>query len=177
VNANEAHQKGLSRVIAAFQMPLLRYAARLMNNATLAQDAVQNAWVKLSKRVPPVEEPSEEVRNWLYKVVHNESVDIIRSEERRRKLHESYTAEQDTTCMPDTGLDEREEIVMSCLSTLSPLQRQVVLLRLQQGLSYEDIALIIGEKVSYVGNLLHHAVKILSEEVKRKEGGAHGLSI
>ena len=158
-------------------MPLLRYAARLMNNATLAQDAVQNAWVKLSKRVPPVEEPTDEVRNWLYTVVHNESVDIIRSEERRRKMYESYSEEQDAFCMPDTGLDEREEVVLSCLTALSPLQRQVVLLRLQQGLSYEDIALIVGEKSSYIGNLLHHAIKILSEEVKRKEGGDHVLSI
>jgi RNA polymerase sigma-70 factor (ECF subfamily) len=148
-----------------------------MNNATLAQDAVQNAWVKLSKRVPPVEEPTDEVRNWLYTVVHNESVDIIRSEERRRKMHESYSEEQVPFCMPDTGLDEREEVVLSCLTALSPLQRQVVLLRLQQGLSYEDIALIVGEKSSYIGNLLHHAIKILSEEVKRKEGRDHGLSI
>jgi len=152
-------------------MPLLRYAARLMNNATLAQDAVQNAWVKLAKRVPPVEEPSDEVRNWLYKVVHNESVDLIRAEERRRKLHETVRD------LPDTGLDEREALVLFCLSALSPLQSQVVLLRLQQGLSYEDIAQIVGEKASYVGNLLHHAIKILSEEVKQKEGGTHGLSV
>lgn len=177
MKANEAHQNGLTRVIAAFQMPLLRYAARLMNNATLAQDAVQNAWVKLSKRVPPVEDPSDEVRNWLYTVVHNESVDLIRSEERRKKLHEAYSAEQETTALPETGLDEREALVLSCLTALSELQKQVVLLRLQQGLSYEDIAQIVGEKPGYVGNLLHHAVKILSEEVKRKEGGTHGMSI
>ena len=158
-------------------MPLLRYAARLMNNATLAQDAVQNAWVKLAKRVPPVEEPSDEVRNWLYKVVHNESVDLIRAEERRRKLHESYAADETVRDLPDTGLDEREALVLFCLSALSPLQSQVVLLRLQQGLSYEDIAQIVGEKASYVGNLLHHAIKILSEEVKQKEGGTHGLSV
>jgi RNA polymerase sigma-70 factor (ECF subfamily) len=163
--------------MAAFQMPLLRYAARLMNNATLAQDVVQNAWIKLSKRVPPVEEPSDEVRNWLYTVVHNESVDLIRSEERRRKLHESYSAEQETVALPDTGLDEREAMVLSCLPALSPLQRQVVLLRLQQGLSYEAIAEIIGEKPGYVGNLLHHAVKLLGEEVKRKEGGEHELPV
>lgn len=164
-------------MIAAFQMPLLRYAARLMNNATLAQDVVQNVWIKLSKRVPPVTEPSDEVRNWLYKVVHNESVDLIRSEERRRKLHEAYAAEQGTEALPETGLDEREAVVLSCLPVLSPLQRQVVLLRLQQGLSYEAIAEIIGEKPGYVGNLLHHAVKLLGEEVKRKEGGEHELPI
>jgi RNA polymerase sigma-70 factor (ECF subfamily) len=148
-----------------------------MNNATLAQDAVQNAWIKLSKRVPPVEEPSDEVRNWLYTVVHNESVDLIRSEERRRKLHEAYSAEQETEVLPDTGLDERETLVLSCLKVLSPLQQQVVLLRLQQGLNYEAIAEIIGEKPGYVGNLLHHAVKLLGEAVKRKEGGEDGLPI
>jgi len=158
-------------------MPLLRYAARLMNNATLAQDVVQNVWIKLSKRVPPVEEPSDEVRNWLFTVTHNESVDLIRAEERRRKLHEAYSAEQGIEALPDTGLDEREAMVLSCLKVLSPLQQQVVLLRLQQGLNYEAIAEIIGEKPGYVGNLLHHAVKLLGEEVKRKEGGEDGLSV
>ena len=175
--AREFQQKGLTRVIAAFQLPLLRYAARLMNNATLAQDAVQNAWIKLSKRVPPVEEPSDEVRNWLYTVVHNESVDLIRAEERRRKMHQAYSAEQGAEALPETGLDERETLVLSCLSVLSPLQQQVVLLRLQQGLNYEAIAEIIGEKPGYVGNLLHHAVKLLGEEVKRKEGGKNELSV
>jgi RNA polymerase sigma-70 factor (ECF subfamily) len=163
--------------MAAFQMPLLRYAARLMNNATLAQDVVQNVWIKLSKRVPPVEEPSDEVRNWLFTVTHNESVDLIRAEERRRKLHEAYSAEQGTEALPDTGLDEREAVVLSCLNVLSPLQQQVVLLRLQQGLNYEAIGEIIGEKPGYVGNLLHHAVKLLGEEVKRKEGGENGLPV
>lgn len=177
MKVNEVHQKGLTRVIAAFQLPLLRYAARLMNNATLAQDAVQNAWVKLSKRVPPVEEPSDAVRNWLFTVVHNESVDLIRSEERRKRLHKAYSAEQEVMALPETGLDEREALVLSCLPALSDLQKQVVLLRLQQGLSYEDIAQIVGEKPGYVGNLLHHAVKILSEEVKKKEGERDGMSV
>jgi RNA polymerase sigma-70 factor (ECF subfamily) len=177
VKASDIQQRGLARVIAAFQMPLLRYAARLMNNVTLAQDVVQNAWIKLSKRVPPVEEPSDEVRSWLYTVVHNEAVDLIRAEERQRKLHEAFSTEQGTEALPETGLDEREALVLSCLSVLSPLQQQVVLLRLQQGLNYEAIAQIIGEKPGYVGNLLHHAVKLLGEEVKRKEGGEHELLI
>jgi len=37
-------------------------------------------------------------------------------------------------------------------------------------LSYDQIGEIIGEKSGYVGNLLHHAVKALAAEVKRREG-------
>ena len=163
---------GVSRIMAAFNAPLLRYAARLLNNATLAQDAVQNAWVKLARREPPVQAPDDEVRNWLFRVVHNEAVDIVRAEERRSRLHAMYAAEQETMTdgLPDTGVDEREALVLSCLPILPPLQRQVVLLRLQQGMSYNDIAAIIGETSGYVGNLLHHAIKTLAAEVKRREG-------
>jgi len=173
VKEKTRESNGVSRVMAAFSAPLLRYAARLLNNATLAQDAVQNAWVKLARREPPVQEPDDEVRNWLFRVVHNEAVDIVRAEERRSRLHAAYAAEQETAALPDTGTDEREALVLSCLPALPPLQRQVVLLRLQQGMSYNDIAAIIGETPGYVGNLLHHAIKTLAAEVKRHEGEHH----
>ena len=163
-------------MIAAYQAPLLRYAARLLHNATLAQDVVQNTLVKLSRRQPPPEQPGDEVRNWLFKVAHNEAVDLIRAEERKRRLLTRYAAERESeensTRVFDTGLNEQEALVLDCLPVLSPLQRQVVLLRLQQGLSYEAIADIVGEKSGYVGNLLHHAVRQLAVEVRRREKGA-----
>jgi len=176
VNESGREPSGLTAVIGAFQAPLLRYAARLLNNATLAQDVVQNTLVKLARRVPPAEAPTDEVRNWLYRVAHNEAVDLIRSEERKKRLLAAY-AEQKAceTCgglFFDTGADEQERMVLGCLGVLSPLQRQVVLLRLQQGLSYDQIGEIVGEKSGYVGNLLHHAVKALAAEVKRREEGA-----
>lgn len=167
---------GLTAVIEAFQAPLLRYAARLLNNVTLAQDVVQNTLVKLARRVPPAESPCDEVRNWLFRVAHNEAVDLIRSEERKRRLVASYAEQRDVEtggglCF-DTGADEQERLVLECLGVLSPLQRQVVVLRLQQGLSYDEIGAIVGEKSGYVGNLLHHAVKALAAEVNRREEGS-----
>ncbi len=176
VNGSGNGRSGLTAVIVAFQAPLLRYSARLLNNVTLAQDVVQNTLVKLSRRVPPAEAPTDEVRNWLFRVAHNEAVDLIRSEERKRRLMASYAeqreAETDGGLFFDTGANEQERLVLSCLEVLPALQRQVVLLRLQQGLSYDEIGEIVGEKSGYVGNLLHHAVKALAAEVKRREEGS-----
>ena len=174
VNECGKEQSGLAAVVRVFQNPLLRYAARLLNNVTLAQDVVQNTLVKLARRVPPAEAPTDEVRNWLFRVAHNEAVDLIRAEERKKRLHETYAHQRDFDTdgglYCDTGADEQEQVVLDCLAVLSPLQKQVVLLRLQQGLSYDQIGEIIGEKSGYVGNLLHHAVKALAAEVKRREG-------
>jgi RNA polymerase sigma factor (sigma-70 family) len=166
----------VTAAIAAFQAPLLRYAARLLNSVSLAQDVVQNTLIKLSRRVPPPDGPCDEVRNWLFRVAHNEAVDLIRAEERKRRLAASYAEQRDVETdgglAIDGGLDERERLVLASLKVLSPLQRQVVLLRLQQGLSYDEIGAVLGEKSGYVGNLLHHAVKALAAEVKRREEGA-----
>jgi RNA polymerase sigma-70 factor (ECF subfamily) len=176
----KAHS-GVEAAVETYRPSLLRYAARLLNNATLAQDAVQNAFIKLTRRMPPpAEAPNDEVRNWLFRVTHNEAVNLIRSEESKRRTLERFARHQacetDGGLSFDSGADEREAIVLACLPVLPPLQRQVVLLRLQQGLSYEAIGEIVGEKSGYVGNLLHHAVKALAAEVKRREGGSEHVS-
>lgn len=169
-------QAGMEAVIDHFQTPLLRYAARLLNNATLAQDAVQNAMVKLFRQWQPGMCPDERLKNWLFRVVHNEAVDLIRTEERRRRHQDGHVA----LVMAETGgglyedpcPDERAAVVTKCLGVLTPAQRQVVLLRLQQGMSYEEIGSVTGQTTGCVGALLHAAVIRLSGEVRKMEGGA-----
>jgi RNA polymerase sigma-70 factor (ECF subfamily) len=166
----------MTSVIDAYQAPLLRYAARLLNNATLAQDVVQNTLVKLFRQWQPGMVPGDHLRNWLFRVVHNEAVDAIRSEARRKRHHEAHGVAIELTGpaggeASPAAREEREALVLQCLGKLEQPQQQVVLLRLQQGLSYEDIATITGHSSGYVGTLLHLAVKRLAVEVRRLESG------
>lgn len=166
----------MAAVIDTYQTPLLRYAAHLLNNATLAQDAVQNALVKLFRLWQPGQRPDDRLKAWLFRVVHNEAVDLIRAEERRRKHQEGHMAlvlsETAGGLYEDPKPDERKEVVARCLGVLTPAQRQVILLRMQQELSYDEIGRVIGQSSGYVGYLLHEAVQRLSEAVRRAEGGA-----
>lgn len=167
-------QAGMQAVVDAYQAPLLRYAARLTNDAALAQDVVQNVLVKLFRQWQPGMQTGAYLKNWLFKVTHNEAVDHIRAEARRRRLHDEHAVEVDVATggvHADAPADERTALVLRCLGSLDPAQRQVVLLRLQQGMSYEEISTITGQSVGYVGNLLHFAVKRLAGEVRRLEGG------
>ena len=49
-------------------------------------------------------------------------------------------------------------------------ERQVLLLRLQEGLSYEEIAGVTGRSSGYVGTLLHQAVRKLAATIQKQEG-------
>ncbi len=51
-SARARRQERLEEAVAAFETPLLRYAARLLNNAAMAQDVVQNVFIKLFRQWP-----------------------------------------------------------------------------------------------------------------------------
>jgi RNA polymerase sigma factor (sigma-70 family) len=63
--------------------------------------------------------------------------------------------------------DERHRVVLDHLDRLSPVERQVLLLRLEEGLSYQEIADVTERSVGNVGKVLHHAVRKVSEELKK----------
>ena len=136
---------------------------------------MQNVLVKLFRQWQPGMQPDARLKNWLFKVTHNEAVDLIRSEARRKRHHDAHAADVDCVSggvQTDPPPDERAALVLGCLDALAPSQRQVVLLRLQQGMSYEEIDAVTGQTIGSVGNLLHFAVKRLAVEVRRLEGVA-----
>lgn len=165
----------MEAIMKEHEAALLRYAARLVNSPVAAQDVVQNVFIKLFRAWKPGTHPSAQLRAWLFRVTHNEAVDTIRRESRLSLLHEKH-AEQRLADCPDgrhcAEKAEQKERVLALLPKLSSPQQQVLLLRLDQGLSYREISAITGRSEGNVGNLLHHAVKALSERIKREEARA-----
>ena len=164
----------LAELVSEHESGLLRYAARILNNAVTAQDVVQNVFIKLCSHWDRDLEPTPKLKSWLYRVTHNEAVDLIRKESRLRVLHEKQE-ENRIVMNPDCpdgrscpmAADERMELVLQFVHKLHPREQQVVLLRMQEGLSYRDISAVTGRSEGNVGNLLHHAVRKLSELLKK----------
>lgn len=163
---NTARRAMIETVVSEHETALLRYATRLVNDPTAAQDVVQNVFTKLFRKWPPGMRPSKQLRSWLFRATHNEAVDYIRRESRLRRLHTEHAEEQLVDC-PDgrhceASTDERTAIVLRHLHALLPRERQVVVLRLQEGMSYREISEVTGRSEGNIGNILHHAVRKLS---------------
>src|SRR4030095_12677344 len=64
----------IEQVFAALESPLLSYARRLLGDFSLAEDVVQDAFVKLHGQFRQIRLPQP----WLYRTVHNLAVDYQR---------------------------------------------------------------------------------------------------
>ena len=157
----------MEAIVAEYETGLLRYATRILHNSSSAEDVVQNVFIKLFRRPGEPAKPSAQLKSWLYRVTHNEAVDHIRRESRLRLLHDRQAGEQASMVCADgvncePSHEEKRELVLKHVGALKPNEQQVLLLRLEEGLSYKEISAVTGRTVGNVGKLLHHAVKKLS---------------
>lgn len=162
----------IEAVIAAHQTPLLRYATRLLNNADLAQDAVQTSFLRLCDCWAESRAwTADHLRAWLYRTTHNASLDVIRKESRLQKLHEAQAAESAELDPPrqDEAMElaDRQKLALDALAGMPDPDREILILRLQQGLSYLQIAAITGRSEGNVGCILSNATKELARRLRK----------
>ncbi len=153
-----------------YQSSLLRYATRVLNSEDAAQDVVQETFIRLHASLEKISTRGVPLKGWLYRTTHNAAVDYIRKESRRRSLHDRQSKQADLFANDPEAQrtrDERQALVMRHLNTLKPKEREVLVLRLQEGMSYKEIAEILKRSEGYVGTLIHHATKKLSQSLRQ----------
>jgi len=162
----------IEELFDALESPLLTYALRLVSQFSVAEDVVQEAFMKLHAQFDDVREP----RRWLYRTVHNLAVNHIRDTAKIVSL--DLSSEEDTVSsvetadpqpMPDEQIIRLEGIglVRLSLETLDDRSREVIRLKFNEELSYKDISIRTGLSAGNVGYLLHHALKAIADELAR----------
>jgi RNA polymerase sigma-70 factor (ECF subfamily) len=171
--AGAGRREALNVLVATYEGALLRHAARLTGNAAAAEDVVQNAFIKLIRRWQGPLDPSPPLAGWLYRVVHNEAVDHVRSEARRQELHASQARDRDpqpaAEAAPPAEPSERAAAAAAALARLPERERLLVTLKVYEDKSYREIAEIAGLSVGNVGFILHHAMKKLARILQGEE--------
>ncbi len=122
--------------------PLLGYCRSILLNDEDAHDATQNA-LENALRSLPRREPGRPLKPWLYRIAHNEAINIVR----RRRPHAELT-ELDEPSVPGPEVDSEHRVrlaqLVDDLRGLPERQRGALVMRELSGLSYDDIALALG---------------------------------
>ena len=167
----------IEELFAALESPLLNYALRLCGGREIAEDLVQEAFMKLHGQFAKVREP----RRWLYRTVHNLALNHRRDSAKLVSLtpvdanppHESSLSPEsdvtDESPLPDEQLARIEGIglVRLSLAALDERSRELIRLKFHENLSYAEISTRTGLKPGHVGYLLHHALKAIAAELTK----------
>ena len=145
----------VDRLFRRLYPPLFRYLHRLTGDPDAADDAAQEAFVRLTRQSLP----EGEVRPWLFTVATNLIRDRARKSDRHRKLQGNVpTAAPETP--PDVAAERQERIVKvrAALARVSERDRTMLLMR-EEGFKYDEIARAVDVAPGSVGTLLARAAK------------------
>ena len=156
----------VQEAMEAHQSALIRYARSLLHDGERARDATQEAFIKLCQQSP--EKVGDHLLPWLFRVVRNQCLNILRKEQRMSPLDDLDTIRIQENPVDNHPQDQRKRETISSLfelvNTLPQKQRELVLLKFQQDFSYQEISDVTGLSVSNVGYILHHAIRSLKKQ-------------
>lgn len=157
------------QALAQFEGPLMRYALRLTGDLERAQDVVQDTFLKLCRQAP--DSLNGHLAQWLFTVCRNRAFDVQRKERRMTSAVALDEQTQAPQAAPEAAVIVRDSAgkVFRLLDRLPDNQQEVVRLKFQNELSYQEIADVTGLTVSNVGFLLHTALKRLRELLKNEQ--------
>jgi RNA polymerase sigma-70 factor, ECF subfamily len=135
----------LAELYDRYGRPAYGLALRILRDAALAQDAVQDAFLSAWRTAAAFDPRRGSASSWLLTLVHRRAVDVVRREDRRRALplDDAPVAAGDAT---DETAETRElrRTVQAALEHLTPVEREALELAYYGGLSQSEIAERLG---------------------------------
>ena len=179
VRVREGDTDAFRELVERHQRAVINTIHRAIGDAWEAEDLAQRVFLQVYRSAKRYQ-PTAKFTTWLFTITRN----TILNEHRRRSRHaaESLEALQDpadpesagwqapdkTAPDPAQEVVERElkEKIMEAVRELPEAQRTAVILCRFEGLSYEEIAQVLGCSVSATKSLLHRARQTLKERLR-----------
>jgi RNA polymerase sigma-70 factor (ECF subfamily) len=161
--------KAFELLVARHQRTVYNLAQRFLNDSDEAEDLTQDVFIRIYKAAATYT-PDAKFTTWLYTIVKNLCFNVLRS---RRQTVIVSVDDESMPELPAKNEDPVERItrqqvrekVIHAVGKLPENMRLVVILSKYHGLSYDEIAGIMGCSVNAIKLRVHRAKAILAEEL------------
>ncbi len=165
IKAQAGDKKAFDALVRHWSPILMRYCSRLTQDADIAQDAVQNSWLKVIKALKSIDDPAC-FPAWILRIASRVCTDGLRRKISRRKGSDALAQ------MPNQTTDLAHHEVLDLRTALSQLgaQDQVLVgMFYAQGLGVDQIASMLGVPAGTVKSRLHTVRKNLHSQLEGDE--------
>lgn len=135
-------QRAFATIYRRHHQELYRYCRAILRDPDEAQDALQNTMVKALRSLPG-QDREVALKPWLFRVAHNECVDLLRARKRTSELDPELADHHSEVEQVFATHDRLRELVRD-LDQLPQRQRATLVMRELSGLSFAQIGLTFG---------------------------------
>ena len=163
------------QLVETYREQVYRIALRMCSNAADADEAAQEAFLAAWKGLPNFRGDSQ-FSTWLYQLTTHAAIDLMRREKRQiaaDDITEVSAADPAPSPQQQAEQSEQREIVRDAILQLAPEQREVVVLRFMEELSYEEIGAVLKLPSGTVKSRLNRA-KAQLKDILSKSGNLFG---
>ena len=162
-------ERAFAAIFRRYHQPLYRFCLAIVGNPEDAQDALQNTMVKVLRALPG-EERQIELKPWLYRIAHNEAIDLLRRRRETRQL-DAELAAPGYGLAEDAATRERLRRLLADLEELPERQRETLVMRELAGLEFEEIGAALGTSGAVARQTLYEARQSLRQMAEGREMG------
>ena len=170
LRAQAGDRAAFHELVDLYQRRLTYYVHRLIGNADVAYDLLQETWLEVYRRLGQLKSPAA-FRVWLYRIAHHRAVKHLRRKAVEARARETLA----TGAFEDSADDELEllenvELVHHALAQLSFEHREALTLRFLEGMTIDEIADVAGCNEGTAKSRLHYAKAAMRKVLETERG-------
>lgn len=174
--ALDGSETAARELVRRYERPVFNLIERLVQDRPVAEELAQDAFLKVFRSLHTFD-PRLRLSAWILRIAHNTALDHL---QRRRPVLVSLDEREDEDAstladrvpdpgpLPDRLLEQHRvgAILDAAVDRLRPAYREVIVLRYQEGLEYDEIARVTGRPIGTVKTFIHRARRALAEALK-----------
>ena len=158
-------RQAFEKLYGATSAKLFGLAFRILSRRDLAEEALQDAFVKIWHSADTYREEKAAVMTWMTVIVRNRCIDLLRTHvpEEQLDIDASFDdwASDDLTPLEQAATRSETKALLNCMGQLAPLQRQAFALSYFHGLPHEQLAKQLAQPLGTVKTWLRRGLETL----------------
>ena len=172
--SDEAYHSDVERIFIKYHSSMMKYALSKMHSADLpcvmesAEDAVQNAFMKIARNIDKIDFSRDEndVKNYCFTILHNEICKIFKENKENFEKIEEFYEENEYNIIEKLEIREKYEEVVRAISELDERYSTTLYLAYCREMSVSEIAEMMGISPGTVYTRLSRGKKLLIDSLK-----------
>lgn len=167
MSSEKSREKGVRMMMDAYQSRLYWHIRRLVVDHDLAQDVLQDTFIKAYQNFHQFKQDSQ-LYTWLYRIATNESLQQLNKMKRMQKTDENaeYYLQNLVAENVESDAEEIQVLLQKAIQTLPEKQKLVFNMRYYDDLPYEEISKILEMSVGTLKTNYHYAKQKVEDYLK-----------